>query len=40
MVRIPEDCPIRDILEEIGKVLDLLDKILEHCEKCLDKGAE
>ncbi|MBA7692592.1 hypothetical protein ES703_101159 [subsurface metagenome] len=35
MGKIPEDCPIRDILSNIKTVLDLLDKILEHCEKCL-----
>lgn len=34
--KIPEDCPIRDILKDIKIVLELLDKVLEHCEKCLD----
>ena len=35
--RIPQDCPVRDILAQTAKVLDLLDKVLEHCEKCLQK---
>lgn len=37
MEKIPEDCPIRDILAEIKAVLDLLGKILEHCEQCTRK---
>jgi len=40
MAEIPKDCPIRDILKEIGKVLDLIDKVLEHCEECLNKGGK
>lgn len=32
---VPEDCPVRDILSNIKAVLALLDKVLEHCEKCL-----
>ena len=30
---IPKDCPVRDILKQTERVLALLDKILEHCEK-------
>jgi len=37
MERVPEDCPIRDILKEIGQVLTLLSKVLEHCENCVRK---
>lgn len=36
--RIPEDCPIRDILKQTAKVLDVLEKVLVHCEACLEKG--
>jgi hypothetical protein len=32
---IPEDCPVRDVLKRISEVLGLLNKVLEHCEKCI-----
>jgi DNA-binding FrmR family transcriptional regulator len=32
---IPQDCPIRDILSQIAAVLALLNKILDHCQDCL-----
>ena len=35
--KIPEDCPIRDILRQVELVLKLLDRILDHCKKCLSK---
>lgn len=34
MNKIPEECPVRDILGNIKAIIDLLDKILDHCEKC------
>ncbi|MBA7714169.1 hypothetical protein ES703_123186 [subsurface metagenome] len=37
MGKIPEGCPIRDILSQSKSILELLNKILEHCEKCLAK---
>jgi len=40
MAEIPEGCPIRDILAQIKLVLVLLDKILEHCDKCLQERKE
>lgn len=41
MQQIPEECPIRDILSQIKSVLDLLNKILEHCEECIkSRGKE
>jgi len=33
-MRVPENCPIQDILQDIKLVLELLNKIIEHCEKC------
>lgn len=40
MEKIPEECPVRDILAQIQAVLTLLDKILDHCEKCLQDRKE
>lgn len=28
------DCPVRDILKELDKVIELLHLILDHCERC------
>jgi len=38
--KIPEDCPVRDILRQIDKVLEILHTILSHCEECLKKQEE
>lgn len=35
MKEIPEACPVRDILSQVKSVLELLHKILEHCDKCM-----
>lgn len=35
MQQLPESCPVRDILAQISSILELLSKIMEHCEKCL-----
>lgn len=35
MVKIPEDCPVKEILKQLGVVLELHKEILEHCEKCV-----
>lgn len=39
-MEIPEECPVRDILAQIQAILALLNKILEHCEKCLQERKE
>ena len=39
-MEIPENCPIRDILENIKAILKLLEKVLDHCEKCLQNSKE
>lgn len=28
------DCPVRDILKQTEKLIELLHLILEHCERC------
>lgn len=38
MERLPEACPVRDVLKEIDLIVKLLDKILSHCIECLAKG--
>ena len=38
-MEIPKECPLRDILKEIGVILSLLDKVLDHCDKCLREGS-
>lgn len=40
MEKIPEECPIRDILKDIEHILTLLDKVMEHCDKCLSKETQ
>lgn len=40
MEKIPEECPVRDILAQIKMVLTLLDKVLDHCDKCLQERKE
>lgn len=40
MTEIPEDCPIRDILKQIATILELLNKVLDHCEKCVRSKEE
>ena len=40
MKKIPEDCPVRDILHSIKLVLNLLEKVMDHCEDCLKKKEE
>lgn len=40
MEKIPEECPVRDILANIKSVLSLLEKVLDHCEKCLHNKEE
>lgn len=40
MQNLPENCPVRDILAQIKAVLALLDKIMDHCEKCLKEKEE
>lgn len=32
-----KECPVKDILEVIRKVLELLDEMLKHCEKMHEK---
>lgn len=39
MAQIPEECPLRDILKEIEVILRLLEKVLDHCDKCLNQGS-
>lgn len=34
MEKFPEHCPVQEILKDIEQVLELLDKILNHCESC------
>jgi len=35
--KIPEDCPVRDILKNITTVLQLLGSVLEHCDTCIQE---
>jgi len=38
--KIPEDCPVRDILKQTELVLRLLAEVLKHCEKCMEERAK
>jgi len=38
-MEIPENCPVKDILKEVELVLKLLDKVLDHCEQCMEERA-
>jgi len=29
-----DECPVRQLLEQISQVLELMRRILDHCEKC------
>lgn len=37
MGKIPEDCPVKEILKQLAAVLALHKEILDHCERC-EKG--
>jgi len=40
MEKIPENCPVRDILKQMELMLKLLAEILKHCEKCMEERAD
>ena len=36
-----EDCPVKQIIEQVAEIIKLLDKIITHCDNCLkDKEAK
>jgi len=32
-----EECPIRDLLQQMAALIRLLERILDHCERCLER---
>lgn len=38
--KIPENCPVKDILKQVAQILTLLEKVLEHCERCIRKEGD
>ena len=39
MTNLPEDCPVKEILRQLGVHQELYKLILEHCDNC-SKGKE
>ena len=40
MAELPEDCPVKTILKQTEMIISLLDKIIDHCEKCLEEKSK